>query len=129
MRRPTLPDGVVTECGAPPYPGSMVEQQVGQTPVPHVLLMTRAACHLCDEALPVVVDAAAAAAVTWSGHDVDADPELRAEFGDRVPVVLVAPRHPEDGSADALLAGAIEVGHFRITPAAVTGAIDRARGR
>lgn len=126
---PTLPDDVVTGCGAPPYPGCMVEQQVERTPTPHILLMTRAACHLCDEAAAVVAEAAGAAAVSWSGHDVDADPELRAEFGDRVPVVLVVPRPPEDGSADALLDGATEVGHFRITRAAVSGAIDRARGR
>ncbi|WP_353650396.1 glutaredoxin family protein [Nakamurella sp. A5-74] len=107
----------------------MVEQQVERTPTPHILLMTRAACHLCDEATVVVVQAADAAAVSWSGHDVDADPELRAEFGDRVPVVLVASDHPDGGSADALLDGATEVGHFRITRAAVTDAIDRARGR
>jgi hypothetical protein len=107
----------------------MVEQHVGQPTVPHVLLMTRAACHLCDEAAAVAADAAGATGVSWSGHDVDADVELRAEFGDRVPVVLVAPRPPEGGSADALLDGAIEVGHFRITRAAVIEAIDRARGR
>jgi hypothetical protein len=27
--------------------------------------------------------------VPWTEHDVDADAELRAEYGDRVPVILV----------------------------------------
>ena len=27
--------------------------------------------------------------VAWSVTDVDADPELRAEYGDRVPVILI----------------------------------------
>ncbi|MGH3610816.1 MAG: glutaredoxin family protein, partial [Pseudonocardiaceae bacterium] len=27
--------------------------------------------------------------VAWHTSDVDADPELRAEYGDRVPVILI----------------------------------------
>lgn len=95
----------------------------------HVLLMTRAECQLCDEAQQVVLEQAAAAGASWSGHDVDADPELRAEFGDRVPVVLIAAQRPGGPTADELLIGAIEVGHFRISGPALAQAIERLWGR
>lgn len=51
-------------------------------------LLTRAYCHLCDDmraALEPLAERAGAAIVEI---DVDADPELEAEFGDRVPVLL-----------------------------------------
>lgn len=95
----------------------------------HVLLMTRAGCHLCDEAQQVVREQAAAADASWSDHDVDADPELRAEFGDRVPVVLVAPQRPAGPTVEELLAGAVEVGHFHISRPALARAIERLRGQ
>lgn len=55
----------------------------------HVTLLTRAACHLCDDARRVVQQTTADTGSQWSERDVDSDPELRAEYGDRVPVVLV----------------------------------------
>lgn len=74
----------------------------------HVTLLTRADCHLCDEAREAVRQASAAGGATWSELDVDADPESRAEYGDRVPVVLV------DG---------VEHGHFRVDPARLLAAL------
>lgn len=54
-----------------------------------VELLTRAGCHLCDEARQLVERIAAETGSPWDETDVDADPRLRAEYGDLVPVVLV----------------------------------------
>ncbi|MEJ7705491.1 MAG: glutaredoxin family protein [Geodermatophilaceae bacterium] len=56
---------------------------------PAVTLLTRAGCHLCDEARPVVARICAETGAVWSEIDVEAVPELRAEYGDRLPVFLV----------------------------------------
>jgi glutaredoxin len=62
-------------------------------------LLARDGCHLCDDARRLVERVTAAAGVRWTETDVDADPGLRAEFGDLVPVVRV------DGK---------EIGYWRI---------------
>lgn len=54
-----------------------------------VTVMTRAQCHNCDAAVDDVRRICGELGVRWATEDVDADPELRAEYGDRVPVVLV----------------------------------------
>ena len=54
-----------------------------------VTLLTRNGCHLCDEARGVVVEVAARTGSPVTELDVDDDRELRAEYGDMVPVVLV----------------------------------------
>ena len=54
-----------------------------------VELLSRAGCHLCDDARRLVERVTAEAGVGWTETDVDADPALRAEFGDLVPVVRV----------------------------------------
>lgn len=54
-----------------------------------VTLLTRVGCHLCDDAKDVLVRIAARTGVSWNEVDVDADPELIYEYGDRVPVVLL----------------------------------------
>ncbi len=54
-----------------------------------VILYTRAGCHLCDEAREVVSRTCAALDQDWTESDVDADPELRARYGDEVPVATV----------------------------------------
>lgn len=71
-------------------------------------LLTRDDCHLCDDAREVVRGAAAVTGAGWSEQDVDTDPELRAEYGDRVPVVLI------DG---------VEHGWFRIDAARLRAAL------
>jgi glutaredoxin len=55
----------------------------------HVTLMTRADCHACEQAKADVRRICSELGVPWSVEDVDADRELRAEYGDRVPVILV----------------------------------------
>jgi hypothetical protein len=56
---------------------------------PRVTLITRRACHLCDEAREVVAKVCAEADVGFAEVDVDSDPVARAQHGDFVPVVLV----------------------------------------
>jgi hypothetical protein len=54
-----------------------------------LLLVTRVDCSLCQQAEPVVARAAADAGIPLEVRDVDADPEDRARWSDKVPVVLV----------------------------------------
>ncbi|WP_436502125.1 glutaredoxin family protein [Actinokineospora sp. HUAS TT18] len=51
--------------------------------------MTRQGCHACEVAEADVERICADLGVGWDTADVDSDPELRAEYGDRVPVILV----------------------------------------
>jgi glutaredoxin len=57
--------------------------------VKQVTLLTRQGCHLCEDARSVVQAAAAASGCVVTEIDVDDDSELRAEYGDMVPVVLI----------------------------------------
>ncbi len=59
---------------------------------PHVTLMTRRNCSLCDTAAEAVARICGELGVGWASQDVDLDPELRAEYGDRVPVILIDDR-------------------------------------
>ena len=52
-------------------------------------LLTRDDCHLCATAAEVLEGIAGEAGLVPSTIDVDRDPELQAEYGDRVPVVLL----------------------------------------
>ena len=52
-------------------------------------LLTRQGCHLCEVAAETLARIGAEAGVVPEAVDVDTDPELQAEYGDRVPVVLL----------------------------------------
>jgi glutaredoxin len=52
-------------------------------------LLTREGCHLCQTAAETLARIAAEAGLVPAVVDVDADPQLQAEYGDRVPVVLL----------------------------------------
>ncbi|MGH3938135.1 MAG: glutaredoxin family protein [Pseudonocardiaceae bacterium] len=54
-----------------------------------VVLLVRAGCQACVQARDDVDRICVELGVPWRTGDVDADPELRAEYGDRVPVILV----------------------------------------
>ena len=54
-----------------------------------VILYTRANCGLCAKAEADVARICADLGTGWTTVDVDSDPELRAEYGDRVPVIEV----------------------------------------
>jgi glutaredoxin len=58
-------------------------------PEPRLQLMTRAGCHLCEIAAETLTRLAGEAGLVPELVDVDGDDELRAEYGDRVPVVLL----------------------------------------
>jgi hypothetical protein len=57
-----------------------------------VTVLTRKQCSLCETAIEAVARISAEFGVGWSASDVDGDPELRAEYGDRVPVILIEGR-------------------------------------
>ncbi len=50
--------------------------------------MTRAGCHLCDAMAALLDEVLPAHGLAWMPRDVDADPALRARFGEVVPVLL-----------------------------------------
>jgi glutaredoxin len=54
-----------------------------------VTVVSRDGCHLCEVAEADVARVCAELGVEWTVTDVDADPALRAEYGDRVPVILI----------------------------------------
>jgi glutaredoxin len=54
-----------------------------------VTLVTRAGCHLCEEAAAVLRRLAAELRFGYREVDVDSSPVLRAEYADRVPVILL----------------------------------------
>jgi len=59
-------------------------------PVP-ITVYTRENCHLCDEAVETLTRIADSegVAIDIDEVDVDEDPELAEEYGDRVPYVIV----------------------------------------
>lgn len=75
-----------------------------------VTLLVREQCHLCDVALAEVREVCGELGVPWATEDVDADPEQRAEYGDRVPVILV------DGA---------EHGYWKVEPERLRAALAR----
>lgn len=52
-------------------------------------MLVRAHCHACTVAREDIDRICTDLGVPWRTSDVDADPELRAEYGDRVPVILI----------------------------------------
>ena len=54
-----------------------------------VTLVTRAGCHLCDQAAETLARLRAELGFALESVDVDSDAALRAEYSDRVPVFLI----------------------------------------
>jgi len=54
-----------------------------------VVVYTRVDCGLCTAAERDVAGICAELRVGWAAVDVDSDAQLRAEYGDRVPVIMV----------------------------------------
>ena len=54
-----------------------------------LILLTRAGCHLCETAAETLARIGGEAGLIPETVDVDGDSALQAEFGDRVPVVLL----------------------------------------
>jgi glutaredoxin len=63
---------------------------VSVPPTEHrITLLSRVGCHLCDDARSVLHRVASELGATVAEQDVDADPRLRAEYGEMVPVILI----------------------------------------
>jgi thioredoxin reductase (NADPH) len=75
-------------------------------------LLSRAYCHLCDEMLDAVSPLAALRGAVVVVVDVDADPALEREFGDRVPILFAGDP-----------AGGAELCHFRLDLTRVEAAL------
>jgi len=56
---------------------------------PRVTVYTRAGCPACVAAETDVERICGELGQSWTAVDVDSDVELRAEYGDRVPVIMV----------------------------------------
>jgi len=54
-----------------------------------VVVYSRHGCHLCDVVKETLAQLEGQAEFAWREVDIDADPELRAEYNDQVPVVFV----------------------------------------
>ena len=63
--------------------------RVPGTPALSLVLLTRGDCCLCDEMKAVVTPIAAEYGASVALRDVDADPELRGQFSDQVPVLFI----------------------------------------
>lgn len=75
-----------------------------------VTLITRVGCHLCQDAEVVLRQLHGELGFGYRELDVDADPGRRAEYSDRVPVILL------DGK---------EHGYWRVEPARLRKALGR----
>jgi glutaredoxin len=78
-----------------------------------VTLLTRPGCHLCEDARVLVELVVAEEGASLTERNVDDDPRLASEYGDRVPVVLV------DGK---------EHGYWRVEEARLRRALRGRRG-
>jgi len=77
-------------------------------------LLSRPYCHLCDEMRDAVHPIAQRHGAAIIEVDVDAYPDLEAEFGDKVPVLMLGA--PADG---------VELCHYRIDASAVERALGK----
>jgi len=54
-----------------------------------VLVYSRQGCHLCDVVKDTLTQLQPSADFRWREIDIDADPELRRQYNDEVPVVFI----------------------------------------
>ncbi len=66
----------------PPLPRQIAEAA-------RVVILTRAGCCLCDEAIAVAADVCTELSVSLHLEDVDADATLREQWNDHVPVTFI----------------------------------------
>ncbi len=66
-----------------------------------MVVLTRANCHLCAEALATVAAVCAERGERFAQRDIDADPELRRRYTDEVPVTFVDGRQHDYWRVDA----------------------------
>jgi glutaredoxin len=54
-----------------------------------ITLLSRAGCHLCEEARAVIAAVATELGVPWSERDITASSEELRDYGDMIPVTLI----------------------------------------
>jgi glutaredoxin len=54
-----------------------------------IILYTRNGCHLCDDAKAALTEVRSRTGVDFREVDISTDPELTAEYGDRIPVIML----------------------------------------
>lgn len=79
-------------------------------PRPVVTVVTRAGCHLCEDAEQSIARLAEELAFDWVTVDVDASAASQDAYGDRVPVILLNGR---------------EHGYWRVEEARLRAALQR----
>jgi len=94
--------GMGTEVRPDMGPAAAPEPALGWTgDRPRVMLLTRPACHLCGPVRAVVSEVCLETGDFWVEANVDDDAELRAEYGEQIPVVLVDDRFLASFTVDA----------------------------
>jgi hypothetical protein len=58
-------------------------------PIPDVVLLTKADCHLCTAARAAVERVTSGLGVRWSETSIDGDAALRERYAEEIPVLLV----------------------------------------
>ncbi|MFJ4172010.1 glutaredoxin family protein [Paenarthrobacter sp. NPDC089714] len=58
-------------------------------PIPDVVLLTKADCHLCTAARAAVERVTSGLGVQWSETSIDGDATLRDRYAEEIPVLLV----------------------------------------
>lgn len=74
-----------TVAGMDPLPS----QPVPPATSPTVQLLTKAGCHLCENARTVVAQVSGELGLAWDEVDIAQDAQLGARYGEEIPVVLV----------------------------------------
>jgi glutaredoxin len=69
----------------------------------HIVLYARVGCHPCADAKTLLADRQARDGFRLEVRDIDAEPEMKARYGDCVPVVLVNDRVRFRGRVDRRL--------------------------
>ena len=54
-----------------------------------VIVYSRQGCHLCEVVKQTLANLESSAEFHWRDVDIDADPALRAQFNDEIPVVFI----------------------------------------
>ncbi|HXH72912.1 MAG TPA: glutaredoxin family protein [Mariprofundaceae bacterium] len=84
--------------------------------LPHVQVMSRRECCLCEDAKEIVAAQAESGLCTWEVIDVDRDKALLVRYGMDVPVLLIDGRQAfmhrvaADELRSALLSGSVRTG-------------------
>ncbi len=56
---------------------------------PRVLVLTRAGCHLCDDAAAIIDQVCREAGVGWRSQEITGDLDLTRQYGEQIPVTFV----------------------------------------